>query len=148
VDRNGATHIHVSIIAREKSRLTIEKDLIQQWKPICNTQYANTPHFGSTAGEIAEVNLGFMMRDRNGEIHAVRGDAASAMLLDELLKEHRKVEQQERIIAQVKSNAARQDAMIAELKSGMQALTARMKAQASQIQRTNATLGISRLHRN
>jgi hypothetical protein len=94
------------------------------------------------------VNLGFMMRDRNGEIHAVRGDAASAMLLDELLKEHRKVEQQERIIAQVKSNAARQDAMIAELKSGMQALTARMKAQASQIQRTNATLGISRLHRN
>jgi hypothetical protein len=70
------------------------------------------------------------------------------MLLDELLKEHRKVEQQERIIAQVKSNAARQDAMIAELKSGMQALTARMKAQASQIQRTNATLGISRLHRN
>jgi predicted RNase H-like nuclease (RuvC/YqgF family) len=91
------------------------------------------------------VNPDFVVHDRNGKIHAVRYDAVSAMLLDELLKEHRKVEEQEIIIADAKSNAAKQGAMIAELKSRMQALTAKVKEQASQIQRANATLGMSSL---
>ena len=148
VDQHGATHIHVSIIAQEKSRLTIEKDLIQQWNPVCNTQYANTPRFALNVEEVADVNPDFVLSGRNGAIQAVRYDATSAMLLDEFLKEHRKVEEQGSIIAQVKSTAAKQEAIIAELKSGIQALTARVKEQASQIQRANAALGLSRFHRN
>ncbi|HZR06751.1 MAG TPA: hypothetical protein VFA61_13070 [Candidatus Udaeobacter sp.] len=144
VDQHGATHIHVSIIAREKARRTIEKDLIQHWNPVCNTPCASTPRLGLTVEEVADVNPDFVVRDRNGEIHAVRYDATRAMLLDEFLKEHRKVEKQGNIIAQVKSTAAKQEAIIAELKSGIQALTARVKEQASQIQRANAALGLSR----
>ena len=59
---NGATHIHVSIITNEKSRLAIEKDLIQQWKPVCNTQ------FGLIAEEVAEANSDRVVRDETGEI--------------------------------------------------------------------------------
>jgi len=39
VDRNGATHIHIRIITDEAQRLAEEKDLIQKWKPACNTHY-------------------------------------------------------------------------------------------------------------
>ncbi len=39
------------------------------------------------------------MRDEKGEIHTVRYDAVDAMLLNEFLKEHRKLEEQGAIIA-------------------------------------------------
>jgi hypothetical protein len=38
-------------------------------------------------------------RDKNGEIYTVRYEAVNAMLLNEFLKEHRKNEKQEAIIA-------------------------------------------------
>jgi peptidoglycan hydrolase CwlO-like protein len=49
-------------------------------------------------------------------------------LLNEFLKEHRKVQEQEAVIDQVRSNAAKQEATIEELKSGIQALTATVKS--------------------
>ena len=42
------------------------------------------------------------MCDENGEIYTVRYEAVNAMLLNEFLKEHRKVQEQEATIAQVK----------------------------------------------
>ena len=107
----------------------------------------NTPQFGLIAEEVADVNPNLVVRDQNGEIYTVRYDAVNAMLLNEFLKEHGKVEEQsckvqeqEAIIAQVKSNGAKQEATIAELKSGMEALTAMVKEQASQIQKVSAQL--------
>ena len=41
-----------------------------------------------------------MVRDENGEIYTVRYDAVNAMLLNEFLKEHRKVEEQGATIVQ------------------------------------------------
>jgi hypothetical protein len=147
IDQNGATHIHVSIIANQKSRLAIEKDLIQQWKPVCNTQ------FGLIAEEVAEVNPDRVVRDETGEIHSVRYDAETARLLNELLKEHRKIEQQERsiqkqeaTITEVKSNAARQEATIALQQQEIQALTATVKEQTAQIQKVNARFEMSNPH--
>lgn len=148
VNRNGATHIHVSIIAKEKSRLTIEKDLIQQWKPVCNTKYITTPQLALTGDQVANLNPGFMVRGRNGEINGTRYDAVHARLLEEFLKEHRKVQEQATMIAQVKSAASKQEAVIAELRCGMQALTARVKEQARQLQRANAARGMSRVYCN
>ena len=63
VDQNGATHIHVSIITDEKSRFTIEKDLIEQWKPVCNTQ------FELIAEEVVEANPDIVVRDEKGEVY-------------------------------------------------------------------------------
>jgi hypothetical protein len=57
-----------------------------------------TPQFGLIAGEVAEINPDLVTRDRNGEIHSVRYEAVNAMLLNEFLKEHRKVEQMQKQI--------------------------------------------------
>jgi len=57
---------------------------------------ASTSQFGLIAEEVAAVNPNLVVRDKNGEIYTVRYDAVNAMLLNEFLKEHRKVEQLQR----------------------------------------------------
>jgi len=83
-----------------------------------------TPEFGLVAEDVEKVNAGLVARDRDGRPYAVRYDAVNAMLLNEFLKEHCKVEEQEKTIA--------------ELKSGMTALAATVKEQAAQIQKVSA----------
>jgi len=70
----------------------------------------NTPQFGLIAEEVAAVNPDLVVRDQNGEIYSVRYDAVNAMLLNEFLKEYRKVQEQNSKIQQ-------QEATITELKS-------------------------------
>ena len=65
------------MVTDEKSRLAIEKDLIEQWKPVCNTQ------FGLITEEVAEANSDVVVRDEKGEVYTVRYGAANAMLLSE-----------------------------------------------------------------
>ena len=84
------------------------------------------PQFGLVAEEVAKVNPDLVARDAKGEVYTVRYEAVNAMLLNEFLKEHRKNEEQEKTIA--------------ELKSGMTTLAATVKAQASQIQKVSAQL--------
>jgi Chaperone of endosialidase len=50
------------------------------------------PQFGLIAEEVANVNPDLVVRDAQGEIYTVRYDAVNAMLLNEFLKEHRKVQ--------------------------------------------------------
>ena len=57
-----------------------------------------TPQFGLIAEDVADVNPDLIVRDENGEIYTVRYDAVNAMLLNEFLKEHRKVERLEKQI--------------------------------------------------
>jgi hypothetical protein len=57
-----------------------------------------TPQFGLIAEDVAKVNPDLVVRDKNGEIYTVRYDAVNAMLLNEFLKEHRKVEQMQKQI--------------------------------------------------
>ena len=73
-----------------------------------------------------------MLRDDNREIYTVRYDAVNAMLLNEFLKEHRKVQEQEADIKELKNIAARQNAVIAkqqrkidDLAAGLQKVSAR-----------------------
>ena len=65
---------------------------------------AATPQFGLIAEEVAEANPDLVVRDDNGEIYTVRYEAVNAMLLNEFLKEHRKNEEQEATIAQLKED--------------------------------------------
>ena len=80
----------------------------------------NTPQFGLIAEEVAAVNGDLVVRDQNGEIYSVRYDAVNAMLLNEFLKEHRKVEEQEATIAQLKRDSAEQRKQIETLTAGLQ----------------------------
>ena len=125
VDQNGATHIHVSIITNEKSRLAIENDLIQQWKPVCNTQ------FGLIAEEVAEANPERVVRDDKGEIYNVPCDSVNAMWFNEFLKEHRKMQEQDVTIAQLKKDfqatIARQKKQIEALTAGLQRVSAQLE---------------------
>jgi len=83
------------------------------------TDLTGTPQFGLIAEEVAEVNPDLVVRDKNGEIYTVRYDAVNAMLLNEFLKEHRRVTQLEETVAH---------------------LTATVKEQAAQIQKVSAQL--------
>ena len=72
---------------------------------------SGTPQFGLIAEEVAKENPDLVVRDKNGEIYTVRYDQPwNAMLLNEFLKEHKRIEKQE-------GKIARQEATIAELKS-------------------------------
>ena len=60
-----------------------------------------TPQFGLIAEEVAEVNPDLVVRDEDGEIYSVRYEAVNAMLLNEFLKEHRKVEKLQATVAEL-----------------------------------------------
>ncbi len=82
-----------------------------------------TEQFGLIAEDVAEVNPDLVVRHENGDIYTVRYDAVNAMLLNEFLKEHRKVQEQDATIVQVKSTAAKQEARIARQQKQIEALT-------------------------
>ena len=104
----------------------------------------NTPCFGLIAEEVAGVNPDLVVRNKNGEIWSVRYDQVNAMLLNEFLKEHKKVQEQQTTIGQLKSNAAKQEATISELKSDLQTVVARLKDQDSKIQSVSAEVEMNK----
>jgi hypothetical protein len=104
----------------------------------------NTPCFGLIAEEVAGVNPDLVVRNEKGEIWTVRYDQINAMLLNEFLKEHKKAQEQQTTIGQLKSNAAKQEATISELKSDLQIVVARLKDQDSKIQSVSAQLEINK----
>jgi Chaperone of endosialidase len=97
-----------------------------------------TPQFGLIAEEVAEVNPDLVVRDENGEIYTVRYDAVNAMLLNEFLKEHRKVEKLEATVADQQKHF---QAAIAKVE---QAVTARLNEQAAQIQKVSAQIELTK----
>ena len=137
VEQNAATHIHVSIITNEKSRFTLEKDLIEQWKPVCNTQ------FGLIAEEVAEVNPSVVVRGKKGEVDTVSYEAANATLLSDFLKERRKVQEQGATIAQLRKDfqvtIARQQKQIEALTAGLQKVREQLAAASSSDGRLEAS---------
>jgi len=97
----------------------------------------NTPQFGLIAEQVAEINPDLVVRDQNDEIYTVRYDAVNAMLLNEFLKEHHKVEELEATVAQQRKDFK---AAIAKLE---ETLTAQLKEHAAQIQKVSAQLETS-----
>ena len=102
-----------------------------------------TPQFGLIAEEVAAVNPNLVVRDEKGDIYTVRYDAVNAMLLNEFLKEHRKVQEQEAMISRLNSTVEKQEAVAAQQQKEIHVLTARLKEQAAQIQRVSAQIEIS-----
>jgi hypothetical protein len=71
-----------------------------------------TPQFGLIAEEVVKANPDLVVRDENGEIYTVRYEAVNAMLLNEFLKEHRNVAEQQSTIAELKTTVAKQKKQI------------------------------------
>ena len=87
---------------------------------------AHVKMFGLVAEEVAKVNPDLAVRNAKGEIDAIRFDSINAMLLNEFLKEHQRVEELQ--------------ATVAQQQKGMEILTAQLKEQAAQIQKVSAQL--------
>jgi len=87
-----------------------------------------TPQFGLVAEEVEKVNPDLVVRDKDGKPYSVRYEQVNAMLLNEFLKEHRKVEQQVRELEE-------QRATISELKNEIGSVIAYLKEQDSKTQR-------------
>jgi Chaperone of endosialidase len=68
-----------------------------------------TAQFGLVAEEVSEVSPDLVTRDREGKPETVRYEAVNAMLLNEFLKEHRHVQEQEATIADLKSRVGQQE---------------------------------------
>ena len=111
-----------------------------------------TPQFGLIAEEVAEVNPDLVVHDEKGEIYTVRYDAVNAMLLNEFLKEHKKVEEQANNIAELKSTVAEQrkdfETTTTEQQKGFQSRFAKQESQiqalASDIQKVSARIEASK----
>jgi len=69
--------------------------------------------FGLVAEEVEKVNPDLVARDDQGKPYTVRYEAVNAMLLNEFLKEHRKVELQDRTAQEQQKEI---DGLKAELK--------------------------------
>ena len=86
--------------------------------------------FGLVAEEVEKMNPDLVVRDDAGRPYTVRYDQVNAMLLNEFLKAHRKMEKQEAAIA-------RQEKQI-------EALVTMVKEQAAEIQKVSVEMEISR----
>ncbi|HEY3661211.1 MAG TPA: hypothetical protein VGK91_08305 [Candidatus Udaeobacter sp.] len=80
------------------------------------------------AEEVEQVNPDLIVRDKEGKPNSVRYDQVNTMLLNEFLKEHKRVEEQQ--------------ATISELKSEMTALTVTVQEQASELQQVKTQMQI------
>ena len=112
----------------KKDITTMEKasEVILSLRPVTfhyKTDTTGTPQFGLIAEEVEKVNPDLVTRDDQGKVYTVRYEAVNAMLLNEFLKAHRKMEAQQRQIDD---------------------LTARLEQQAALIQKVNAQIELSK----
>lgn len=80
------------------------------------------PQFGLVAEEVEKVNPDLVVRDKEGKPYSVRYDQVNAMLLNEFLKAHRKMEDQQKQI---------------------EAVTVQLKQQAAQLQKVSDQVEIN-----
>jgi hypothetical protein len=71
------------------------------------------PQFGLVAEEVEKVNPDLVARDDEGKPYTVRYEAVNAMLLNEFLKEHRKVEALEKQVEQLAAGLQKVSAQLA-----------------------------------
>jgi hypothetical protein len=108
-------------------------ETLYRLKPVTfrfNSDWKGTKQYGLIAEEVAEVDPQLVVHSKNGEVTAVHYEQINNMLLNEFLKEHKKVEE-------LKSDF---QATVAKQQKEIQTLTARLEEQAAQIQRVSAQL--------
>ncbi len=103
-----------------------------------------TSQFGLVAEDVEKVSPDLVVRDQEGKPYSVRYDQVNAMLLNEFLKEHKKVEQQNGKLESQARKIQEEQTTITHLQKEMETVIAHSKEQDSQIQRVSAQLDRSR----
>jgi len=70
------------------------------------------PQFGLVAEDVAKVDPDLVARDEEGKPYTVRYEAVNAMLLNEFLKEHKKVEEQAALLKRQEERLERLEAWV------------------------------------
>jgi hypothetical protein len=70
------------------------------------------PQFGLVAEDVQKVNPDLVARDEQGKPYTVRYEAVNAMLLNEFLKEHQTVQEQQKEIDALKAELKEQRSLI------------------------------------
>jgi len=96
------------------------------------------------AEEVAKVNPDLILLDREGKPQTVRYEQVWNMMLNEFLKEHKRVEEQQSKIENQQASIAELKSTVAQQQKGMEVLTAQLKEQAAQIQKVSAQLEVSK----
>ncbi len=99
-------------------------DAILSLRPVTfhyKTDTKGTPQFGLIAEEVAKVNPALVLPDKEGKPYSVRYDQVNAMLLNEFLKAHQKMEEQGATIA-------KQQKQIEALAAGLQKVSKQLEA--------------------
>ncbi len=98
------------------------------------------PQFGLVAEQVEKVNPDLVVRDDDGKIITVRYEAVNAMLLNEFLKEHKRINQQEHkmqeqaaMVSKLDSTVAKQEEIIAQQQKQIEALTAAVQKVSDQV---------------
>jgi len=98
---------------------------------------ARTAQFGLVAEDVEKVNPDLVVRDKEGKTYSVCYDQVNAMLLNEFLKEHRKVEEQGAAIARQRTDF---QTKIDRLEGIIVRQQRRLDEQAAQIERVSAQM--------
>ena len=83
--------------------------------------------FGLIAEDVEKIDPALVTRNDNGEAETVRYEAVNAMLLNEFLKQHRKVEDHERRLEEQERTIARHQSEIRALASQIQKASAEVR---------------------
>jgi hypothetical protein len=105
-------------------------EVIYRLKPVSfrykpEVEATRLPTFGLIAEDAEKINPDLIIRDQEGKPYSVRYEQVNAMLLNEFLKEHRKVE---RLTKDFGSKLAEQQKQIAMLTAGLQKVSAQLEA--------------------
>ena len=137
VDSNGQLGTAVSSERFKKDIKPMEEtsQSILALKPVSfhyKSDTTNAPQFGLIAEQVAAVNDAFIVRDKTGKPYTVRYDAVNAMLLNEFLKEHCKVQELQATLAEQQKNfeskLASEQKQIDALTAGLQKVSAQLEA--------------------
>jgi len=88
---------------------------------------AGAQQLGLVAEDVAKINPDLVVRDENGNVNSVRYDQVNAMLLNEFLKEHRRNQDQQATISELKLILAEQESRLAHQEKKVAMLTAAFK---------------------
>src|SRR5205814_1892778 len=93
--------------------------------------------FGLVAEEVEKINPNLVARDAKGEVYTVRYEAVNAMLLNEFLKEHKKVEEQGGKLQTQAQTIQEQETAMAQLKREIEMVVAHSRDEDAQMQRVS-----------
>ena len=97
------------------------KPITFRYKEQVDPEGASAMQFGLVAEDVEKVNPDLIVRDKEGKPYSVRYDAVNAMLLNEFLKEHSTVQEQQKEINALKSELKEQAAQIQKVSAQLEA---------------------------